>query len=113
MGNKFASAKKAIAICDRCGFQYRLKKLKALIIKSKNTHLMVCPSCWEPDHPQNKLGEVIVNDPQAIRNPRPDNNLAESRVTQYGFRPVGGGDNIDIPNPLVGNAKIGTVTVTT
>ena len=113
MGNKFASAKRAIAICDRCGFQYKLKKLKALIIKSKNTHLMVCPECWEKDHPQNKLGEVVVTDPQAIRNPRPDNATAASRVTQYGFRPVGGGNNIDIPNTLVGNTKIGTVTVTT
>ena len=83
------------------------------LFRSKNTHLMGGPSGWEPDHPQNKLGEVIVNDPQAIRNPRPDNATAASRVTQYGFRPVGGGNNIDIPNPLVGNAKIGTVTVTT
>jgi hypothetical protein len=53
-----------------------------------------------------------------VRNPRPDRSLGvsgktSSRLTQYGYNPVGGGDNILIPNTLVGNSKIGTVTVTT
>ena len=34
---------------------------------------MVCPSCWEPDQPQNQLGMYPVDDPQALRNPRTDN----------------------------------------
>lgn len=118
MGNKFASAKKAIAMCDRCGQQYKLKKLKSEVIRGRETNMKVCPSCFDPDHPQNKLGDIIIEDPQAIRNPRPDTSLgtsgrSSSRITQYGYNPVGGGDNILIPNPLVGNAKIGTVTVTT
>jgi len=118
MGNKFASAKKAIAMCDRCGQQYKLKKLKSEVIRGRETNMKVCPSCFDPDHPQNKLGDIIIEDPQAIRNPRPDMSLgtsgrSSSRITQYGYNPVGGGDNILIPNPLVGNAKIGTVTVTT
>ncbi len=29
MGNKFASSKRALAICDRCGLQYKLKTLKS------------------------------------------------------------------------------------
>ena len=35
MANKFASGKNAIAECDRCGFQYKLKQLKELTIKPK------------------------------------------------------------------------------
>ena len=39
MSNRFASGKKAIAECDRCGQQYRLSKLKTEIIKTKKTSL--------------------------------------------------------------------------
>ena len=69
---KFASNKRAIAICDRCGFQYKLKKLKEITLKGNPTNLLVCPECWEPDHPQLHLGEFPVYDPQAIKNPRSD-----------------------------------------
>ena len=72
MPSKFASGKWAIAECDRCGFRYKLKELKQLVIKTKNVNLLVCPECWEPDQPQLQLGLYPVNDPQAIRNPRPD-----------------------------------------
>lgn len=72
MTNRFASGRKAIAECDVCGFRYRLRELQALIIKGKNTNILACPECWNPDHPQLHLGEFPVSDPQAIRNPRPD-----------------------------------------
>ena len=72
MSNKFASSKKAIAECDICGFRYKLRKLKELIIKDTPTQIMACPECWNPSHPQLKLGTFPVEDPQAIRNPRPD-----------------------------------------
>ena len=45
MANKFASGKNAIAECDRCGFQYKLKQLKELTIKTKNVNILVCPTC--------------------------------------------------------------------
>ena len=35
MGNRFASGKRAIAICDRCGFRFRLKQLRELVVKTK------------------------------------------------------------------------------
>ena len=35
MGNRFASAKNSIAMCDRCGFQYKLTALKKEIQKTK------------------------------------------------------------------------------
>ena len=72
MGNKFASGKKALAECDRCGFRYLLKDLKKLTIKTKQVNLKVCKSCWEADHPQLLLGLYPVSDPQAIREPRTD-----------------------------------------
>lgn len=81
MGNRFASDKRAIAECDRCGFRYKLKELKKLIIKGKLVNMKVCPSCWEIDHPQLKLGQFPVEDPQAIREPRPDfSGYAQSRA---------------------------------
>ena len=43
MGNRFASGKIAIAECDRCGQQFKLKKLKTEIIKQRKYELLVCP----------------------------------------------------------------------
>ena len=126
MGNKFASGKNAIAECDRCGFRYKLTELKPLTIKTKITNIIVCPSCWEPDQPQLQLGMYPVNDPQAIRNPRPDNSYVTSgvgndgyasggsRIIQWGWNPVGGSRQFDAaltPNNLALTVSIGTVTI--
>lgn len=81
MPNRFASGKKAIAECDRCGFRYKLKELKSLTIKTKNVNILVCPTCWEPDQPQLQLGMYPVDDPQALRNPRPDNSFWQAGMT--------------------------------
>ena len=142
MPSKYSSGKNAIAQCDRCNFRYKLKQLKRLVIKTKNVNILVCPECWEPDQPQLSLGLYPVNDPQAIRNPRPDSPsyyqsgldglqtivqtgplqsetgvpLLGSRVIQWGWQPVGGSRANDAgltPNDLVGIGNVGTVTVTT
>ena len=128
MGNRFASGKIAIAMCDRCGFRYRLRDLQKLIIKTKQINLLVCHECWDPDHPQLQLGMYPVDDPQALRNPRRDTTyvtsgtLADgnlglgSRQIQWGWNPVGGSSGFDAPltpNDLVAVGQIGTVTVTT
>lgn len=124
MANKFTAGKKAIAECDRCGQRYRLNQLKALIIRTKNTNILVCPTCWEPDHPQNMQGMYPVQDPQAIRNPRrdntylvsgitSDNTLGEgSRVIEWGWAPVGMPYNDGLtPNNLMAFGQVGTVEV--
>ena len=126
MGNRFAAGKRAISECDRCGFRFKLKNLKGLVIKTKNVNILVCPQCWEPDHPQLLLGMYPVDDPQALRNPRPDrsyitsgllvtNYLGEgSRAIFWGWNPVGGSRLFTTeltPNPLVAVGSIGTVTV--
>ena len=80
MPNRFAAGKKAFGFCQRCGFRYDLRKLKAQTIKQKTTALRVCPECLDEDHPQLMLGTFPIDDPQALRNPRPDPALADSRV---------------------------------
>lgn len=122
-GPKFAAGKRAIAICDRCGGQYLLKELRTLTIKLKKVNLKVCRDCWEPDHPQLKLGMYPVYDPQALRDPRPDTTYVTSgtysegsRVIEWGWNPVGGAQGIDAssaPNALVMQIELGTVTVVT
>ena len=128
MPNRFASGKYAIAQCDRCNFRYKLQQLKRLIIKTKNVNILVCPECWEEDQPQLLLGMFPVDDPQAVRNPRPDTSYlvsgigpdgspeGGSRVIQWGWNPVGGARLFDTaltPNDLIAEGYVGTVTVTT
>jgi hypothetical protein len=121
-GSRFASGKHAIAECDRCGFRYKLKQLKSLVIKTKQVNIMVCPECWEEDQPQLQLGMYPVNDPQAIRNPRPDNSYYApgndgangSRQVQWGWNPVGfnNSESYGLQDNLEAVGSIGTVTVT-
>jgi hypothetical protein len=127
MPSKFASGKYAIAECDRCGQRYKLKELKKEVIKTKLFQIKVCPTCWDPDHPQLQLGMYPVNDPQAVREPRKDISYEASgldingyisggsRVIQWGWAPVGGASLFDVvltPNYLVSIIAIGTVTIT-
>jgi len=127
MPNRFASGKYAIAECDRCAQRYQLKRLKRLIIKTKQVNILVCPECWEPDQPQLSLGMYPVDDPQAVRNPRPDVSYqvsgldvegdpsGGSRIFQWGFAPVGGASYFDTaltPNDLISVGQVGSVTVT-
>jgi len=114
VSNKFTAGKRAIASCDRCGFRYKLKQLKELVIKTKNVNIMVCPECWEEDHPQLQLGMYPVEDPQALQNPRPELGIVDSRDIQWGWNPVGGSREFDAaltPNNLALTISIGTVTI--
>lgn len=124
MPSRFASAKNSIAECDRCGFRYKLTQLKQLVIKTKNVNIKVCPECWEPDQPQLQLGLYPVNDPQAVRDPRPDVSYytatgvnggdGGSRVIEWGWNPVGGArsfDSVLTPNSLIAQGQVGTVTI--
>jgi hypothetical protein len=126
VSNRFSSGKNAIAQCDRCGFRFKLKELKTEVVKTKPYNVRVCPSCWDPDQPQLQLGMYPVEDPQAVRNPRPDTTYVTagvgpdgeltggSRIFQWGFNPVGGArDNGVTPNDLIIQAQLGTVAVLT
>ena len=134
MGNRFSSAKNSIAECDRCGFRYKLKELKKLTIKTKQVSIKVCHTCWEQDQHQLQLGMYPVDDPQAVREPRPDNSYYQSgytglqlttntdfgdpgggsRVFQWGWRPIGGASSFDsllTPNALAVQCLVGLVTI--
>lgn len=141
MGNRFASGKNSIAECDRCGFRFKLTTLRKEVVKTKVYDLKVCPQCWDPDQPQLQLGMYPVDDPQGIRDPRPDisykvsgrtglqivltNSSAAdaqgilsggSRIFQWGWAPVGGSEFFDAaltPNNLVLGMQLGIVTVAT
>ena len=139
MPSKYSSGKFAIAECDRCAFRDMLKELRTLTIKTKNVKIKVCPTCWEPDQPQLSLGLYPVNDPQAVREPRPDLSYTQSgytgvqtsitagtletedgypgegsRVFQWGWNPVGGARANDAgltPNNLVAKTVVSNVTI--
>jgi hypothetical protein len=142
MGNRFASGKWAISQCDRCDFRYPLKDLRKLVIKTKNINMLVCPTCWDPDQPQLQLGMYPVDDPQGLRDPRPDRSYTQSgysglqidvinppnptdedafgfpeggsRIIQWGWNPVGGPQDDGLtPNNLVAQGSVGSVSVTT
>ena len=135
MGNRFSSGKNSISECDRCGFRYKLKDLKKLVIKTKQVTIKVCKTCWEPDQPQLQLGMYPVQDPQAVREPRPDVSYRQagytglqltlntdfgdpsggSRIFQWGWAPVGGASGNDAgltPNALAPVSIVGNVTIT-
>lgn len=72
MTRQFASNKHALGICDRCGRTYKLKELREERVNLNRTNILVCKTCWDPDHPQNWQGRIDYSDPQALRNPRID-----------------------------------------
>jgi hypothetical protein len=138
MPNKFASGKYAIAECDRCAQRYKLKELRIQVLKTKPYRVKVCRTCWDPDQPQLSLGLYPVNDPQAVREPRPDVSYQVSgqsglqinltgvgpdgfgspelgsRVIQWNWNPVGGARGPDAgltPNDLAPAVVLGNVTV--
>ena len=91
MATRFASYKRAFGFCDRCGQRYDLKRLNKYYIMGKLINDKVCPECWDPDHPQNWVGilgsQKVSNDPQALREPRPDANRNES-CSDFAYNPV-------------------------
>jgi len=116
MSNRFVSARHTIAECDICAFRFKLKDLRKLMIKDKIVAILVCRECWSPDHPQLQLGMYPVEDPQAVREPRPDLSYPQSRNIQWGWSPIGGASANDAgltPNYLTSPGVVGSVTIGT
>ena len=91
MATRFASYKRAFGFCDKCGQRYPLKELKYYYIMGKRINSKSCPECWDPDAPQNWTGIIggqkASNDPQALREPRPDTNRNDS-CADFAYNPV-------------------------
>ena len=110
----YASGKYAFGYCDRTGFRYPKKDLVPQIVNQRPTGLLVGKDVLDKDQPQLQLGKVRLDDPQALRNPRPDQSLDESREL-FSWNPVGGGVT-SLGSRTVGlnmAAESGKVTVVT
>jgi hypothetical protein len=99
----YARGSKALGICDRSGRTYKLSDLVYEYQNGVKTGFRVGRDIVDPDQPQNFLGRIKINDPQALMNPRPDYAPGNGL---FGWNPVW--------NPaeyMVGS--VGTVTVVT
>jgi NAD-dependent SIR2 family protein deacetylase len=104
----FASGKYALAICDRCGQQY-----KFLQLKKEWNGLEVCPECYEPKHPQLDPSYHAA-DAQALPFTRP---AREEPVTVFAGAPGDSAFESDGMQPakqsraLIIGSSVGKVTV--
>ena len=115
----YASGKRSLAICDRCGFRYPYPKLV-----KEWTGFRVCQECYEPKHPQLGPFRKVV-DPQALMNarPQPDNPTSAFLViTTNGITYLGNGNwstggTAEMPTELENTpalqGAVGTVSVVT
>ncbi len=63
---RYATGKRSLAICDRCGQRYRYLQLR-----KEWTGFKTCPDCFEPKHPQLEPSRPPF-EPQVLFEPRPD-----------------------------------------
>ena len=114
--SKYARGKYAFGYCDLTGFRYPLRELKPEVVEGKLTGAHVGFDVWSPDQPQNWLGTVRINDPQALYQPRPTGATAGRGV--FAWDPVGDGNSAIVLGTeglttMQISSAIGTVTVTT
>jgi len=112
--SNYANGKHAFGFCDRTGFRYKKKDLVPQIENQRPNGLLVGRDVLDKDQPQLQLGRLNMQDPQAIRNPRPDVGLTESR-SLAAWNPVGGGSELYGTETLGLDIKgeVGQVTVST
>jgi hypothetical protein len=95
----FAAGRHALAICDRCGWEYKHSEL----IEEWNG-LMTCTECHEEKHPQ-LFPRRHLSDSEALKDPRP----ARKEAVVFSVGGVGwsGEDKKD----LIFKFEIGKITV--
>ena len=102
-----ATGKYAFGICDRTGFRYPINELVYEFDKGKRKGLRVGRDVADRDHPQNFIGRIKTDDPQSLRDARPDR--IEPLELQGG---VARFDDFDAKiSPIF--AQVGTVSITT
>ena len=101
----FASQKNAYGICDISGFRYKLKDMKKTW-----DGLLVGPDQWDPKHPQLEP-KPAPDDPQAVKNARPDKADDNSKFLVY--TNVGDGKLGTVLTTFSVTTNVGEVTVTT
>ena len=109
----YASGKYAVAICDRCGFQYKYSQLR-----KEWTGFRVCAECYEPKSPQLEPPRTL-SDPEALQYPRPS--VPASAVAGSGIvRTIDPNAMTTVTGDSIGSSfdgikatiSVGTVTVT-
>tara|TARA_R100001510_G_scaffold53993_1_gene56161 strand:- start:2442 stop:2894 length:453 start_codon:yes stop_codon:yes gene_type:complete len=97
---RYASGKDAYGISDRSGFRYRLRDMK-----TEWNGMKVGFDEYEEKHPQLEPRRRVV-DPQALRDPRPENNKIPTTVSL----PVFSTETLRYVTPVFMTGKIGNVT---
>ena len=64
---------------------YRLTTLRDEYWAGRPRGVLVCRTCADEDHPQLMLGKVRIQDPEGLKDPRP--NFGEGRGV-FGFNPI-------------------------
>jgi hypothetical protein len=101
----YSSGKKALGICDRCGFTYKLSELRYEIEDDSRNGFRVCYDCFDVDHPQLRIGDIETSDNVSLYDPRIDSGEKES-TEYFGFNPVNS-------TGMVMRNEVGQVTITT
>ena len=83
----YAKGKYAFGFCDKTGFRYPLNELVDEFKNGTRTGFRVGPDVKDPDHPQNFLGRVKINDPQSLMNARPDTRAEPATARALGANP--------------------------
>ena len=68
----YTRGKYALAICDICGFECPYLELAPVIRDSHDSGVKACKDCMDPDHPQYKVDELVINDKISLSDPKPD-----------------------------------------
>lgn len=81
---RYAKGKRALSICDRCGFTYGYREMKQEL-----TGIWVCPTCFDGDyqalnHPQ--LHPPAPKPDAPLERPRPDAIMVEATTSTGGLR---------------------------
>jgi hypothetical protein len=98
MSRAYSAGTYALQICDRCGRRVKYGELKNEVVNKRRTDFLVCDECFDVDHPQWRVGRVRVDDPQSLRDPKPE--PYEISRGMFGWNPAG---------PVSITIQIGTV----
>ena len=101
----YASGKHAKAMCDICGFEVKYTDLQP-----QWDGFRACPECWTARHPQD-FPRIVITDPEALRNPRPDNDKEAGQGVVYLFNTTNATPVGSAFKGVVATGNIGTVTV--
>ena len=101
----FASGKYSYGICDISGFRYKLKDMRMTW-----DGLLVGLDQWDPKHPQ-LMPKPSAQDPQAVKNARPD--VVDDNSAFLVYTNVGNGKLGAVLSTFEITTGLGEVTITT